>query len=429
MAISRIVTWSSSQVLTASDLNGEINNIINNALSLVSPWTGNMAAGGYRLIGLALGTVSDPTLQFTGDTNTGIYSSAADTVDIAAGAVRVASFATATSGVNYLLFTPAATGAAPSLDVEGSDTNIGLIIGTKGSGTLTLQGGATNRIRLDNAYQLTLLQATANYTLAWNDPSAARTLTIPDPGASDTFAFLAATQVFTNKTLTTPTIASTGWANANHAHAASNSGGTLDGSVIAAGTVALARGGTGASLTDPNADRLMFWDDSAGAIDFLTAGSGLTISGTTMTAAGVTTAVVTSDVTVNNSTTLANATGLSFTVSASTTYYIVGFVAHNSSAVANIKFSWSLPSGTYTRIGSLVAVGDSISQTRIQYAANVASGTTFSVAGTAGVQGNIWGFLLQIGGTGGTAQFQFAQDTAEVSNTLVLEDSFMLMWT
>jgi hypothetical protein len=50
-----------------------------------------------------------------------------------------------------------------------------------------------------------------------------------------------------------------------------------------AGTdVALADGGTGASLTDPNADRIMFWDDSAGAVTWLTAGSGLAISTTTM---------------------------------------------------------------------------------------------------------------------------------------------------
>lgn len=48
--------------------------------------------------------------------------------------------------------------------------------------------------------------------------------------------------------------------------------------------VALADGGTGASLTDPNADRIMFWDDSAGAVDWLTAGTGLSISGTTISA-------------------------------------------------------------------------------------------------------------------------------------------------
>lgn len=40
------------------------------------------------------------------------------------------------------------------------------------------------------------------------------------------------------------------------------------------------------TASDPNADRLIFWDDSAGAYAFLTAGSGLTISGTTITASG-----------------------------------------------------------------------------------------------------------------------------------------------
>lgn len=48
----------------------------------------------------------------------------------------------------------------------------------------------------------------------------------------------------------------------------------------------LANGGTAANLTDPNADRILFWDDSAGAVTWLTAGSGLTITTTTLTADG-----------------------------------------------------------------------------------------------------------------------------------------------
>lgn len=48
--------------------------------------------------------------------------------------------------------------------------------------------------------------------------------------------------------------------------------------------VALADGGTGASLVDPNADRIMFWDDSAGATTWLTPGTGLTITSTTIDA-------------------------------------------------------------------------------------------------------------------------------------------------
>lgn len=38
------------------------------------------------------------------------------------------------------------------------------------------------------------------------------------------------------------------------------------------------------SLADPNADRIVFWDDSAGAYQFLTISTGLSLSGTTITA-------------------------------------------------------------------------------------------------------------------------------------------------
>lgn len=44
--------------------------------------------------------------------------------------------------------------------------------------------------------------------------------------------------------------------------------------------VALADGGTGASLTDPNADRILFWDDSGNAVTWLQATNGLEITGT-----------------------------------------------------------------------------------------------------------------------------------------------------
>lgn len=42
MALSRIKTFSAGEVLTAADLNAEFNNPLNNALSLISPLTGNL---------------------------------------------------------------------------------------------------------------------------------------------------------------------------------------------------------------------------------------------------------------------------------------------------------------------------------------------------------------------------------------------------
>jgi hypothetical protein len=48
--------------------------------------------------------------------------------------------------------------------------------------------------------------------------------------------------------------------------------------------LSLANGGTGVALVDPNADRILFWDDSAGQFTFLVASTGLAISGTNLTA-------------------------------------------------------------------------------------------------------------------------------------------------
>lgn len=48
-----------------------------------------------------------------------------------------------------------------------------------------------------------------------------------------------ATQTLSNKTLTTPTIAATGWTNANHAHTAANSGGILSTFSVVASTRAM----------------------------------------------------------------------------------------------------------------------------------------------------------------------------------------------
>lgn len=64
--------------------------------------------------------------------------------------------------------------------------------------------------------------------------------------------------------------------------------GTNSGDVTLNASVADILGLTGQELTadDPAADRLVFWDDSAGKLAHLTAGTGLTITDTTITASG-----------------------------------------------------------------------------------------------------------------------------------------------
>lgn len=52
------------------------------------------------------------------------------------------------------------------------------------------------------------------------------------------------------------------------------------------GVLPLANGGTGSNLTDPGADRILFWDDSGNAVTWLTVGTNLSITGTTLNASG-----------------------------------------------------------------------------------------------------------------------------------------------
>lgn len=52
------------------------------------------------------------------------------------------------------------------------------------------------------------------------------------------------------------------------------------------GTLPLANGGTGSALVDPGADRILFWDDSDGIVDWLIVGTGLAITNKTITATG-----------------------------------------------------------------------------------------------------------------------------------------------
>src|SRR5690606_29683998 len=55
---------------------------------------------------------------------------------------------------------------------------------------------------------------------------------------------------------------------------------------IVNGPLSLALGGTGVALSDPNADRLLFWDDSEGSTSWLQLGTGLSISGTMLNLTG-----------------------------------------------------------------------------------------------------------------------------------------------
>lgn len=114
MALIRLKTWVAGEILTHIDLNGEFDNFINNASTLISPWTSNVDAGGFRLTSLSGGSLGSPGLSFTGDSNTGIWSSAADTLDFSTGGVRALQL-----GTSFLLAAAPEDSRTSTVDVVG----------------------------------------------------------------------------------------------------------------------------------------------------------------------------------------------------------------------------------------------------------------------------------------------------------------------
>lgn len=132
-------------------------------------------------------------------------------------------------------------------------TNKTLTSPTINDGTTNLDGGTLI------LPQTTVPAQTAEGSVVWDTDN--DLLTIGTGSARKTLVDTDSTQTLTNKTIST-------------------------GSTWSGNAIGLSSGGTGASLADPDADRILFWDDSAGAVTWLTLGSNLTITGTTIDASG-----------------------------------------------------------------------------------------------------------------------------------------------
>ena len=100
------------------------------------------------------------SLSFTGDTNTGIYNSANDSLDFVTGGARALSLLGSASGVNYLTLTPGTTGNSVGINTAGADSNVGMNFTTKGTGVISFTsanqtGAGTNSAFTFNADSLT----------------------------------------------------------------------------------------------------------------------------------------------------------------------------------------------------------------------------------------------------------------------------------
>src|SRR3990167_6181938 len=98
MALTRLNAFATGSIVTNSIITGEFDNLYNNALTLISPLTADLAAGGFKITRLSAVSLSSPSLQFTGDANTGIYSPAAEQVAIVCAGAAAATFTTGAVG-------------------------------------------------------------------------------------------------------------------------------------------------------------------------------------------------------------------------------------------------------------------------------------------------------------------------------------------
>ena len=142
----------------------------------------------------------------------------------------------------------------------------------------------------------------------------------------------------------------------------------------------------------------------------------------------------TSDLIRNNTTTQANDTQLVYPLVANARYLVELYVSFAAaSATPDIAMSWSVPSGT---TGGRFCFGATSSSTAGDFNSRTDTTASFrsqtfsgSIVGQVGVTSEGQHFTetlsLIVGGTAGDLAFRWAPNTANVSNTTRLADSFM----
>jgi hypothetical protein len=173
-----------------------------------------------------------------------------------------------------------------------------------------------------------------------------------------------------------------------------------------------------------------------GAIEAITVGSGLTMSGTTLSATGGnadpwTYVWKSSTETISNDNTLSNDAALNFTMSSGGKYVIEYYILYSTDTAADFKFGIACPdtpanitsdwlvfrhgtngvsSGTF-----IYAKNDNLCGGSISVATSSDSGTGYIKATTA----------MTNGSTAGTFAFTWAQDTSNAANTSVVYGSYL----
>jgi len=124
------------------------------------------------------------------------------------------------------------------------------------------------------------------------------------------------------------------------------------------------------------------------------------------------------DQTVNNSATLVNDSQLLFTINTSKRYYFMLSLGQNSNGTADLKIGWSVPTDS-TMLWS-IAAGNSEAKSETD--------TAMLSGGSANLCERIVHGFITTSTTGGTLTLQWAQNTANASDTKVLAGSTFIIW-
>ena len=206
----------------------------NNAIATFSGTAGTALLSGTALldssgnftavnsIANAVGSAAAPSYTFTAETNTGIYSSAANTLDFATDGTRQVSVGGAVVAVNYITLKGSVASSPVLIGAAGTDTSVSVEIVPKGSGNLNVLTGNINALAGNviagasgaagtvTSYPATASEgslilaavsnATGNFTTTISNAAAvaqSQVVTIPDGGAAtSTFLLNSGVQTF-----------------------------------------------------------------------------------------------------------------------------------------------------------------------------------------------------------------------------------------
>lgn len=138
----------------------------------------------------------------------------------------------------------------------------------------------------------------------------------------------------------------------------------------------------------------------------------------------------TSDSTATSTTTLANVTGLSVSLDASTTYIMDGYLAYTANETADIKFAITVPTGASGHWGLYPITTSGVNAVgSVNGQRNTAFGdaTTQAASGSA-LAGNAMLCLPRgyvVTSSAGTLQFRFAQNTSNATGSVVKTGSWI----